>query len=290
LSTPELRIGFVGAGRLASVLAPALARAGYRVAAVASQARQDAEALAERLPGARAQPTPQAVAEAADLVFLTVPDDAIAAVAGSIRWRPDSAAVHCSGAFGLELLVTPGSQGAATGSFHPMQTFASNDAELAGVTVAIEATGGLLGTLNDVARALGCRLIELPPGSKSLYHASAAFAGNYLVTMLAQAARLWQPFGASEAEALAALLPLAKTAIANVERLGPTAALTGPIARGDAGTVRRHLDGLDAAAPDLVPLYRELGLKTLPMTSLSDAEKAELQSILSSPKESESCV
>src|SRR5438552_7380311 len=90
-SVPEPRIGFIGAGQLASVLAPALAQAGYTVTAVTSAQQADAEALAKRVPGAQAVPTPQAVAEANDLVFLTVPDDAIAAVAGGIRWRPQSA-------------------------------------------------------------------------------------------------------------------------------------------------------------------------------------------------------
>src|SRR5437879_3331823 len=148
-----MRIGFVGAGQLANVLAPALAQAGYTVAAVASTEQADAEALAKRLPGAQALPTPQAVAEAADLIFLTTPDDAIAAVAGSIRWRPETAAVHCSGTFGLELLSTASSQGAATGSFHPLQTFAGGQGDLAGVTVAIEATDGLLATLTGMATA-----------------------------------------------------------------------------------------------------------------------------------------
>ncbi|HLQ33423.1 MAG TPA: DUF2520 domain-containing protein [Chloroflexota bacterium] len=285
-----MNIGFVGAGRLASVLAPALRRAGYDVPAIASRTFDEAQQLAHKLPGTHAVPAPQAVADAVDLVFLTVPDDAIAEAAGAIRWRPGMAAVHCSGAASLELLTSAAEQRAQTGAFHPLQTFVAGQADLAGVTVAIEASGDLLGTLAAMAEALGCRPLQLPPGAKPLYHASSALAGNYLVTLLAQAARLWQPFGCSEADALGALLPLVKTAVANVERLGAKAALTGPIARGDAGTVRRHLQALEQEAPDLIPLYCELGLKTLPLTSLDETAKAEFEAILSNPKETQSCV
>jgi predicted short-subunit dehydrogenase-like oxidoreductase (DUF2520 family) len=277
---PALRIGFAGAGRLAGALAPALARAGYEVAAVASRRLEPAQALAVCIPGCRAVASVQEVAEASDLVFLAVPDDRISAVAGAIRWRADMAAVHCSGAAGLEALVPAVQQGAAAGGFHPLQTFSGGEAPLAGVTIAVEASGGLLETLDAMARALGCCPIHLPSGAKPLYHASAAFASNYVVTLLAQAARLWRPLGFSEADALAALLPLVKTAVANVERNGTRQALTGPIARGDSGTVERHLRALQANAPDLIDLYRELGRQTLPHTGLTAGRRAELASIL----------
>lgn len=282
------RIGFIGAGRLASALAPALAQAGYEVVAVAGRQREAARALAARIAGCQAMDSAQGVADATDLAFVTVPDGAIADVAGSLHWRSGMAAAHCSGAAGLELLDPVTQGGGAAGSFHPLQTFATADAPLAGVTVAIEASGPLLASLDRMAVALGCRPMHLPQGTKALYHASATLASNYLVTLLHEAGRLWEPLGCSESEALAALLPLVKTTMANVERIGLKSSLSGPIARGDSGTVRRHVQALQAGAPDLVELYRELGRKTLPLASLESGQAEEIASILES-KEKQSC-
>src|SRR5438067_6779909 len=145
----SIRIGFVGAGRLASALAPALAAAGYPVTAISSGRHASAKALAARMDDSRAVDSAQEVADAVDLVFLTVPDNAIPEVSGSIRWRPGVAAVHCSGALGLDALSSASQAGADTGSFHPLQTFATSEAPLAGVTVAIDAGGSLLGELRS---------------------------------------------------------------------------------------------------------------------------------------------
>jgi len=285
----ESRLAFVGAGRLARVLAPALQARGYSVLAVASRSLSSAQELAGRLPDAQALTAMSAAAAEADIVFLTVPDDAIGDVAARIAWRKGQAAVHCSGALELDVLDAAARAGARTGCFHPLQTFASEAAPLAGFTVAIEsADEGLAGTLSAMAEALGCRPFRVPAGKKALYHAAAAMASNYLVTLLAEAAGLWWSMGQSRQDALQALLPLVQTTLANVERLGPEAALTGPIARGDAGTVRRHLHALEEAAPDVLPLYKELGRCTLGLARLEPVVETELATILS--KEKQPCV
>ena len=280
------RLGFVGAGRLASVLAVKLSEAGYAVAGVSSRKMSSAESLAERLPGCAALASVEELAEAAELVFITVPDDAIAAVAASVPWRAGLAAVHCSGSMELEVLAPA----IERGGFHPLQTFATPDTELTGVTVAIEASGGLLEVLQEMALRLGCLPLRLPDGGRPLYHAAGAFGHNYIVTLFAQAVRLWRMLGYSEAQALQALLPLAKTSLINIERLGVAQALTGPIVRGDAGTIRRHLRALESNAPDLIPIYRELGEKSLELSQLDPGVEAEIEAILSNPKESQPCV
>lgn len=280
------RLAFVGAGRVASALAPKLVAAGYPVTGIASRRAAAAHALARSLPGCTVAGAAQELTRQADMVFLTVPDDAIASVAASVAWPDHVAAVHCSGALGLEALVPAKSRG----GFHPLQTFASPDAELSGISVAIEADEPLLGTLTDMAGRLGCLPLRLPEGGRPLYHASGAFAHNYVVTLFAHAVRLWRELGFSEDQARHALLPLARTSLSNIERLGVAPALTGPIARGDAGTVRRHLDALAASAPDLLPVYRQLGRKSLELTHLEPAVEAEIDAILSKPKESQACV
>src|SRR5947207_14412764 len=118
----RVTLGFIGAGRVGTGLASAFARAGVNVVAIASRTRASARKLAKRVRGARAC-APQEVADRADLVFLTVPDDAIERVASGIRWRTGSACVHCSGAVDLDALKKAAADGALTGGFHPLHMF-----------------------------------------------------------------------------------------------------------------------------------------------------------------------
>src|SRR5712691_11529126 len=118
----KLTLGFIGAGRVGTGLASGFARAGVEVAAVASRSVASAQKLAMRIPGARVC-SPQEVADRVDLVFLTVPDDAIEAAASGIRWPPGSACVHCSGAVELDALRKAVADGALAGGFHPLHMF-----------------------------------------------------------------------------------------------------------------------------------------------------------------------
>jgi predicted short-subunit dehydrogenase-like oxidoreductase (DUF2520 family) len=254
-------LGFIGTGVVAAALSQALAGAGYRVAAVCGRDRSRTEGLARALPGAKAARSRQDVADTADVVFLAVPDDAIASVAASIAWRPGRAAVHCNGAASLDLLRIARDAGAEVGVFHPLQSFARADQArqlMQGSAFRIEASGErLCSQLEGMALALGGHpfTLQAPP---TLYHVSAVLASNYLVTLLDLAAGLWPELGVSREDGLRALLPLVRGTIENVERLGIPAALTGPIARGDVGTVANHLDALREVAPHAVPVYKEL--------------------------------
>jgi predicted short-subunit dehydrogenase-like oxidoreductase (DUF2520 family) len=264
------RLGFIGAGVTGSALARCLAGAGYSVVAVASRTAASAEKLAERLKGCRALADAQAVADVAELVFITTPDGAIAEVAAQVRWRPGVWVVHVSGAESLDVLEPARRAGAAVGSIHPLQTFADAEqavASIPGSTFALEGEGPLLACLREMALALGGRAIELRPQDKALYHLSAVLVSNYVVTLVDTAAKLWEHFGVEQDSAREALLPLLQGTVNNLRRLGLPDALTGPIARGDLGTVRRHLEALEASAPDLLPVYRELGLRAIPVAT-----------------------
>ncbi|MBN1858220.1 DUF2520 domain-containing protein [Candidatus Bipolaricaulota bacterium] len=262
----SVRIGIVGAGRTGSVLGRSLHGAEYPVIAVASRSHASANRLARAIPGAHAEDHPQAVADQADLVLLSVPDDVIADVCTSIGWRSDQAAIHCSGAGSLDLLSHATEDGAAAGTFHPLQTFAEIQqgiANLPGSTFAIEASSDVLkATLKAMAHDLGGHPLVLSPGDKILYHASAVMIANYFVALADAASSLWSEFGSDQAQSLPALLPLARGTLANLEAVGLPAALTGPIARGDVGTVQDHLAALEVA-PEILALYRALGLRTV---------------------------
>ena len=209
-----------------------------------------------------------------NIVFLTVPDDAIGPlcqeIANSGGWREGQGVVHCSGALPSSVLQPARDMGAMIASFHPLQTFASLEAavqHMPGSTFAIEGDSPLAEQLDTLARVLDGVAIHLTAAQKTLYHAAAVIASNYTVTLAALASELLvsQGIAPDDATALRYLMPLLRGTIDNLEALGLPDALTGPIARGDAGTVARHLLELDECAPELARVYRDLGKSTLPL-------------------------
>ncbi len=259
-------LGFIGTGSVATALSQALGTVGYSVVSIYGRDRHRAERLVRTLSRARVAASPQGVVDAADVVFLAVPDDAIASVAASVSWSHGRAAVHCNGAASLDLLQSAASAGAEVGVFHPLQSFASAEQArrlMQGSAFRIEASGARLrGHLEGMALAVGGRPFTLD-ADPTLYHVSAVLASNYLVTLLSLASELWQRMGVPREDGLRALLPLVRGTVENLERVGIPAALTGPIARGDAGTIGRHLDALQKLAPQVVPVYKDLALRTV---------------------------
>jgi predicted short-subunit dehydrogenase-like oxidoreductase (DUF2520 family) len=263
-----MKIGFIGAGTVGTALAILLSGRGYRVVAAYSRSRASAEKLAGAVKGCRVAAESQELADAADLVFITTPDDAISEVASRVRWRVGSGVVHCSGADSTEVLTPARRYGANVGGFHPLQTFAGVERALEnipGSTFAIEAEEPLLATLREMAVALGGCSIRLQAGDKVLYHAAAVLASNYLVTLVKMATDLWQTFSIPTDQSIPALLPLIRGTIHNIETIGIPNCLTGPIARGDVGTINKHLKALRERAPQLLFPYKEFGLQTVPI-------------------------
>jgi predicted short-subunit dehydrogenase-like oxidoreductase (DUF2520 family) len=259
-----VRIGILGLGRLGTLLARALNEAGQEVVAVWSRDFDRAQAVARSLPRCRARAIVQSAVDRADLVFITTPDDIIKPFACSIEWWRGQSVVHCSGALDRRALFSAEEVGASTGSFHPLQsiTEASTPDALRGIAIAVEAAGLMRDRLSDIARSLGARPIVLAPGSKARYHAGATIASNYLITLASCAVELLESAGLSQEEALASLVPLMRGTLANLSELGLPAALTGPIARGDARTVSRHEQALESF-PEIADIYESLGRRTV---------------------------
>jgi len=263
-----VKIGFIGAGTTGTALAVRLSQKGCPVVAVSSRTLSSAQKLAELVPDCRVYNTAQELADVAELVFITTPDDVIAQVCSEVQWRAGQGVVHCSGAHSVDILGPARKLGTAVGSFHPLQTFADvNQAieNLPGSTFALEAEEPLLSTLKELTSLLNGSWVELKPGDKVLYHAAAVFACNYLVTLVKLALDLWQDFGVSSQEATRALLPLLEGTINNINNIGLPNCLTGPVARGDLGTIERHLSALEARSPSLLITYKDLGLQTIPI-------------------------
>jgi len=264
-----LRIGFIGAGQLATPLAWSLSRAGYQVVGAAGRSHASPKRLVGGIDGAKIFGTVQALLDGSDLVVVAVPDDTIEPVTRAAVWQPRHAVIHCSGATEVAALSAAADAGAATGGFHPLQTFTNTQAAMAtlpGCTVAIEAEGDLHNVLWAMATALGCNPIRLPAGARALYHASGSFAASFLVRLMNDALDLWSAFGISREDAFKALLPLTKGTVSALDSNGPIRALAGPIARADIGTVARHIEALRTRAPHLLPTYLDLARRSIALS------------------------
>jgi predicted short-subunit dehydrogenase-like oxidoreductase (DUF2520 family) len=246
--------GFVGAGSLGSSLARALATKGADVTAVASRRPDRARELAAALPDCRVCLTAAEVVRACQVVALAVPDDAIVALDASLPWRAGQFAIHLSGALGLDPLAHATATGAHAVALHPLMTFPRPEpsasaalARFAGCTWACEASDpSAAAAAHDIVHALGGRVVHLRAEDRVPYHLSAVLASNYVVTLLGTAVAIWQGLGLNAVDAREALVPLLRATVERLGEQGPAAALAGPIARGDEGTVAAHLAWLRA--------------------------------------------
>jgi predicted short-subunit dehydrogenase-like oxidoreductase (DUF2520 family) len=258
------RIGFIGAGRLAASLTAGLHATGSCVTAVASAHDVSARQLAPSIGSTAAPQSAQDIASCCDLVFLTVPDAAIAELAANLEWHRGQAVVHCSGALGLEVLDPATARGAETGCLHPLQSFSSrvgDPTRVRGITCGIEGSGELGATLEAIAADLGAHAVRLEGVNRARYHAAAVLASNDVVALLVAAGRVWEQAGLPAAAARGALAPLLLGAAQNIAGRPLHEALTGPVARGDIATVERHLAALED--PGVRDLYRRLGAELL---------------------------
>ncbi|HEV7728306.1 MAG TPA: DUF2520 domain-containing protein [Modestobacter sp.] len=261
----RLRVGVIGAGRVGSVLGAALAAAGHDVVAAAGLSAASADRAARLLPGVPLLPADEVVA-ASDLVVLAVPDDTLAGLVAGLAetgaWRRGQLAFHTSGAHGLAVLAPAERAGVLPLALHPAMTFSGGPEDLArlvatpfGVTSHPEH--------RFVAEALvlemGGEPFWLAEADRRLYHAALVTGANHLVTLVAEAADLLRTAGVEEPARV--LGPLLTAALDNGLRRGDRA-LTGPVSRGDAGTVRDHLATLADRAPDAVPAYVAMAQRT----------------------------
>jgi predicted short-subunit dehydrogenase-like oxidoreductase (DUF2520 family) len=316
LMAKRLDIAILGPGKVGTALGALAARAGWRIRAVGGRKPGRARRAAAVIrPAAKAvaAPLPLSLEEAAragELVLLTVPDDAIeclcSRLARSGALRPGSIVAHCSGALGSDALRPAAERGCAIGSLHPLQTFPTVEAAmelLPGSYFFIEGGSRAAGALSQLARDIGgvpVRLNRGKPGgrlarggaarAKALYHASACIASNYLVAVVDAALAAGELAGIARARRIPALEPLLRATLENALRMGPRRALTGPIARGDAATVRRHLVALRQANPELADLYKALAKWTIPLArrkgTLRPAEAAKLTRLIRSKEDS----
>jgi predicted short-subunit dehydrogenase-like oxidoreductase (DUF2520 family) len=271
-------IGFIGCGVTGTAIACLLHRQAYPVVAAYSRSLASTARLSSFCEGSTICTDPQQVGDLASVVFITTPDDVISDIASVIAWHPGQVVIHCSGVHSTDILAHAGQCEAHSACLHPLQTFAGIDeaiSTIAGSTIAIEGEGKGLAVARELAVALDGNVILLNSGDKVLYHAAAVTLSNYLVALIKMAAEFWQSLGVSQENAVRAMLPLLKGTVNNIERVGVPGCLTGPIARGDIETIKKHLAALEKSHPESLELYRLLGLKTLPIASSKGRLSAE---------------
>jgi predicted short-subunit dehydrogenase-like oxidoreductase (DUF2520 family) len=262
----SLTLGVIGAGRVGAVLAAALARAGHRVAAAAGVSAASRARVAQLLPTAAHLPADEVARAATDLLIVAVPDDALAGVVAGLAatgaLRPGQIVAHTSGAHGLTVLAPAVLRGVRPLALHPAMTFTGTEADLArlpGTSFGVTAPADLRPIATRLVADLGGAVEWVAEPDRPLYHAALALGANHLVTLVNEAADRLRDAGVADPAKV--LSPLLHAALDNALRLGD-AALTGPVSRGDAGTVARHLERLAATAPDSVPAYLALARRT----------------------------
>ena len=264
-------IAILGLGKVGTAVGHLLKSAGYRIIAVADQSPA---ALKKGIPftGGQAFETPVEAAAAANCVIITTTDDAIASVCREIvangAVREGDKVIHMSGAGGLDLLAPARQVGAHVASIHPIQSFADVEGAIMNIP---GSTFGI--TADDEVRAWAVSMVTalkgvpffVPERDKALYHAAACMASNYLTTLMHMVETTYRALGLNRTEAIRAFWPLVRGTLLNIETRGAVEALTGPIARGDAGTIEKHLRALRETLPDFLNAYCELGLMTVDM-------------------------
>ncbi|GAA1549877.1 hypothetical protein GCM10009827_082920 [Dactylosporangium maewongense] len=259
-------IGIIGAGRVGAVLGAAFVNAGHQVVAAVGVSTASKARAEQLLPGVALLPADQ-VAASADLVLLAVPDDVLAGLVHGLvetgALRAGQIVAHTSGAHGLDVLAPVTAAGARPLALHPAMTFTGTAVDLsrlaAGVSFGVTAPDDLRDLAASLVADLGGQVEWIEEERRPLYHAALAHGANHLATLVNEALDRLRDAGVQHPEQV--LAPLLGAALDNSLRLGD-AAITGPVSRGDAGTVAKHLRALDAVAPESVPPYLALARRT----------------------------
>ncbi len=282
----------VGCGKVGKALGKFLVAAGYDVAGVSSKSLSSAREAAKLLRTDRCSDVPWKITPAADVVLITTPDGAIADTCGRIAenrgFKTGAVVLHCSGALPSTILAPARDCGAFTGSMHPLQSFASDLFDrnpFEGIIMAVEGEPKALVIATQMANDLGAVCLAIKTEGKTLYHAAAVAASNYLVTLMSMAFKLLDAAGISGASAFDVLKPLIDGTLANIKAVGIPQALTGPIARGDVVTVKNHLSEIASRTPELMELFKTLSRYTIDIArakgSLSEINAELLKDVLS---------
>jgi predicted short-subunit dehydrogenase-like oxidoreductase (DUF2520 family) len=283
-------IAIIGLGKVGTALGFLLRSAGHEIIAV-SDASPEALRKGVEITGGKSFHDSSLAASMAETIFITVWDDAIESVCNEIcesgAVHPKNRVVHVSGAGGLDLLEAAKKSGAFVASIHPLQSFADTEGaieNIPGSTFGITSQEEIAGWAAQIVKDLGGTSFFVSERDKPLYHAAACIASNYLITLMNIVEEMYKSIGFSDDKAIKAFWPLVKGTVKNIENKGTAPSLTGPISRGDIGTIKKHLRVFQSTYPALLNLYKEMGIFTvnigLSNKTLSEEKAEEIKSLL----------
>lgn len=251
-----LKVVIIGPGKVGTAVAQGLQGKGYGILKLDRSVMEEGE--------------PEELTLRADIIFVTTPDSeikkTIELIANKKGFRPKQTVFHMSGALTSDILLEAAKLGANVVSLHPLQSFADKEhavKNLPGSIFSVEGEEEAINLGKKVAKDLGGEAFVIEKEAKPLYHAAACIASNYLVTLIGSSLAFLEGAGIGKDKALEAIFPLVKGTLNNINNLGGTVALTGPIARGDENTILEHLEAINRITPDWLEFYKVLGTKTV---------------------------
>lgn len=266
----KFNISIIGAGKVGVAVGNLLARKGHRIVTATAKTRASLDMAAPFLPHTYMLQDNAEAVSAADVILITTKDEQIRTVCDDLVARdaikPAHTLIHMSGGASLEVLSSAKTTGAKVASLHPIQSFASIELaieRLPGSYFGITANGPAKEIALQITHDLDGKPIEVADENKVLYHTAACIASNYLVTLLNLAEKVYAAAGLDKNAALEAMMRLVGGTMSNIRNVGTTAALTGPIARGDAKIIKQHLESLGKLGEDIVDIYKMLGIRTI---------------------------
>ena len=288
-SKENLKFCVVGCGRLGISLSVFLSKQGFEPVAFASKSRESAEKARQFAGAGQVYDAAIEAVSTCNVVFITTPDTIIEPVCEGLAqqggFTENSIVFHLSGALSSGILSAAKDAGAQTGSIHPLQAFApykpGQESPFKGINMSIEGDEKAVVLGKEIVNALRANSFTIPTQAKTLYHASAVVASNYLVTLEHFALELLKACDMKERDAYDILEPLIMGTLNNIKVRGSVDALTGPVARGDDEIVSKHLNDIDQMLPNFSDLYRLLGKYTLEIADKRGEISAEARNKLS---------
>jgi len=263
----RLRVGVVGAGRVGACVGASLRTAGHEIVGASGVSEASVTRIDTMLSGVPRLDVDEVIRRS-ELVFLTVPDDAVSELVEGLAavgvWRPGQLVAHCSGRLGLDALAAATDAGAIPLAIHPAMTFTGTSLDLdrmVGATFAVTAPAAFLPIAQALVVEMGGEPVVLEDAARPLYHAALVHGANHVITLVSQALTLLAAAGIDDPGRLLGPLVHASVEGALTEAPGALATLTGPVVRGDAGTVASHLAAL-ASRPEAVQAYRAMAHTT----------------------------
>jgi predicted short-subunit dehydrogenase-like oxidoreductase (DUF2520 family) len=284
-------LAIVGAGRVGRVLGARLHALGWNIGAVITRHRATARTAVRVIGGGTPFGELTCQVLAAEVVLLTTRDDDLATVArelaacGGKEWR-DKVVLHTSGALPAAVLAPLAQRGARTGSMHPMQTFgARSQPNLDGVLFAVEGDAGAVRVARGIVRSLGGLPVRIEARNKAAYHCAGSYAAGHVLASIEAGTRILEGTGFTRKQAMRALLSLSRQMLDNFERLGPHAAWTGPLSRGDFAIVTKHAEVLRRYPAEYLGAYAALARLAIHLLAKSPrGTRARLNQVLRTPR------